>query len=136
MLCYIKLLLLLTKFNRANLVSCAFSDYNFTENQNNLRSPVFRFLNVCLNHIKKVEEIGWRCLIILKKLGYIGWYWYWNIGWKGFIIWKLKLGDIHWGGSINIEIIFPAALCRVTRSNKLDWTYRVSLAIWENGKKK
>ena len=45
----LKLLLFLTKFNRADLVAFAFSDYNFAENQNNLRSPDFqdfRFLDV------------------------------------------------------------------------------------------
>ena len=35
----LKLLLFLTKFNRVDLVAFAFSDYNFAENQNNLRSP-------------------------------------------------------------------------------------------------
>ena len=46
----LKLLLLLTKFNRENLVVFAFSDNKFAENQNNLRSPDFqdfRFLDVC-----------------------------------------------------------------------------------------
>ena len=43
----LKLLLFLTKFNRANLVVFAFSNYNFAENQNNLRSPDFQdFLDV------------------------------------------------------------------------------------------
>ena len=45
----LKLLLFLTKFNRAELVAFAFSDYNFAENQNNLQSPDFqdfRFLDV------------------------------------------------------------------------------------------
>ena len=48
----LKLLLFLTKFNRAELVAFAFSDYNFAENQNNLRSPDFqdfRFLDVCMS---------------------------------------------------------------------------------------
>ena len=47
----LKLLLFLTKFNTANLVVCAFSDYNFAETQNDLRSPDFqdfRFLDVCI----------------------------------------------------------------------------------------
>ena len=51
----LKLLLLLTKFNRENLVVFAFSDYNFAGNQNNLRSPDFqdfRFLDVW-------GEVGW-----------------------------------------------------------------------------
>ena len=34
----LKLLLFLTKLNRADLVVFAFSDYKFEENQNNLRS--------------------------------------------------------------------------------------------------
>ena len=34
----LKLLLFLTKLNRADLVVFAFSDYKFAENQNNLRS--------------------------------------------------------------------------------------------------
>ena len=45
----LKLLLFLTKFNRENLVVFAFSDYNFAEIRNNLRSPDFQdfsFLNV------------------------------------------------------------------------------------------
>ena len=45
----LKLLLFLTKFNRANLVVFTFSDYNFAEYQNNLRSPDFQdccFLDV------------------------------------------------------------------------------------------
>ena len=45
----LKLLLFPTKFNRANLVVFAFSDYNFAKNPNNLRSPDTqdtRFLDV------------------------------------------------------------------------------------------
>ena len=47
----LKLLLFLTKFNRTNLVVFTFSDFNFAENQNNLRSPDIqdiRFLDVWL----------------------------------------------------------------------------------------
>ena len=55
----LKLLLFLTKFNRANLVAFAFSDYNFAENQNNLQSPDFqdfRFLDVWFeSNIPKFE---------------------------------------------------------------------------------
>ena len=38
----LQLLLPVTKFNRAKLVVFAFSDYNFAENSNNLRSPDFQ----------------------------------------------------------------------------------------------
>ena len=38
----LKLFLFLTKFNRAKLIVFAFSDYNFADNSNNLRSPDFQ----------------------------------------------------------------------------------------------
>ena len=39
---YFQLLFPVTKFNRAKLVVFAFSDYNFAENSNDLRSPDFQ----------------------------------------------------------------------------------------------
>ena len=39
---YLKLLLCVTKFHRANLLVFAFSDYNFAEYSNNLQSPDFQ----------------------------------------------------------------------------------------------
>ena len=57
----LKLLLFLTKFDRANLAVCAFSDYNFAENKNNLLSPDFqdfRFLDVCLaDELRKLMKM-------------------------------------------------------------------------------
>ena len=61
----LKLLLFVTKFNRAKLVVFAFSDYNFVEYSNNL--PRLPFLG-CMVRMGALEKIKLRTFIYLDHL--------------------------------------------------------------------